>query len=95
MILEPTHLPAAAAYLAAGSNPLNVGELTTILGTVFGLVILTVGIRLGMHAHGSNIAAVLTGVGIVFLGVMVFGLATGHNLLGKLGADLVGAFLNI
>lgn len=95
MILEPTHLATATTYLAAGGGPININGIADILGGLFGLVILSIAIRAGLHAHRSNIAAVLTAVGIVFLGVLVFGLASGHDLIGKLGSDLVGDFLNI
>lgn len=95
LILETITTHPAAGYLAGGYSPLNTGGITTILGGIFGVVILSVAIRAALHAHRSNIAGVLTAVTIVFVGVLVYGLATGNGLIGKLGTDLVSHVLNV
>jgi hypothetical protein len=84
----------AALYLASGTDPINTGNISTILGSIFGILVLVVAIRAVMHAFRGGFAAVLTVVVIVAVGAMVFGLAT-SNLLGALGGDMVRAFLNL
>jgi hypothetical protein len=80
--------------LAAAPTILNISGITTLLGGVLLIIVLTVAIRHMMHAHRGNYAAVLTGVGIVGLAALVWALATG-NEISKLGADLVSKLLNL
>ena len=83
-------------YLAAAASPriLNIGGITTLLAGVLTVVVLTVAIKAAVRAHKSDTAGVLTAVGIVALGAMIWALASGNNLL-TLGNDLVRATLNL
>ena len=83
-------------YLAAAASPtiLNIGGITTLLAGVLTVVVLTVAIKAAFRAHKSDTAGVLTAVGIVALGAMIWALASGNNLL-TLGNDLVRATLHL
>jgi hypothetical protein len=82
------------AAAAAGGTIINSTGVDAILGAVFGIVILTLGIRAGMHAHRSNYAAVIGMIGILALAAMVWDIASGGQIA-TLGHDLVQQFLHI
>lgn len=80
---------------AATSAPiLNVGGITTVLAAVLTVVVLTVAIRAALRAHRSDTAGVLTALGIVALGAMIWALASG-NYVSTLGNDLIKAALHL
>jgi hypothetical protein len=81
-------------YLAAAGTVLNTAGIQGLLAGVFGIVILALGIRAGLHAHRSNYAAVLSMVGILGLAAMVWSVASGNQIT-TLGTDLVHQFLHI
>jgi hypothetical protein len=83
-----------AAAAAGGGTILNNTGIDAFLGSIFAIVILTLGIRAGMHAHRSNYAAVIGMVGILALAAMVWNIASGGQVT-TLGHDLVGQFLHI
>lgn len=83
-----------AAALAAGGTILNITGITAFLAAVFGLIILTLGIRAAMHAHRSNFAAVIGLIGILALAVMVWSIANAGEAA-TLGSDLVHDFINL
>jgi hypothetical protein len=78
---------------AAQASVLNIGGITTLLASVLTAVVLTVAIRSAMRAHRSDYASVLSAVGIVAVGAMMWALATGNDLP-KLGTDLVNLVFN-
>lgn len=83
-----------AAALAAGGTILNITGITAFLAAVFGVIILTLGIRAAMHAHKANFAAVIGLVGVLALAVMVWSIANAGEAA-TLGGDLVHDFLNL
>jgi len=82
--------PPLSATLAAAADPVNVTGITAILADCLKLAVLAVAIRALFHAFRSNTSAVLTIVGIVALGVMLWGLGTA-GMLGGLGSDFAHA----
>jgi len=83
-------------YLAAPASTtiLNIGGITTLLAGVLTVVVLTVAIKAAFRAHRSDTAGVLTALGILALGAMIWALATG-NFITTLGTDLVKATLHL
>jgi hypothetical protein len=79
---------------AASGTILNIGGITTLLGGVLTVVVLSVAIRHALHANRGAWAAVLTGMGIVAMAAMTWALATGNDI-GKLGADLVSKIISL
>ena len=70
------------------------GGITTLLSGILTVVILTVAIRAALRAHRSDTAGVLTAVGIVAVGAMIWALASGGNVV-TLGNHLVSSLLNL
>ncbi len=90
----PEYLTAAAA--AAGNGTiLNSAGINALLATVFGFVVLTLGIRAGMHAHRSNFAAVIGMVGVVAIAAMIWNIAIVPGQITTLGSDLTHQLLSL
>ena len=90
----PAYLATAAVAAAGGGTFLNTAGIEAILAGVFGIVVLSLGIRAGLHAHRSNYAAVLSMAGILGVAAMIWSVATGNQVT-TLGHDLVSQFLHI
>lgn len=90
----PEYLTSHAVAAAAAGSILNSTGIDAFLGVVFGIVILTLGIRAGMHAHRSNYAAVIGMVGILALAAMIWNIASAGQVT-NLGHDLVSQMLHI
>ena len=91
----PDYLTAHAVAAAAGGGTiLNSTGVDAFLGVVFGIVILTLGIRAGLHAHRSNYAAVIGMIGILALAAMIWNIASAGQVT-TLGHDLVSQMLHI
>jgi hypothetical protein len=85
---------AAVAAAGGGGTILNTAGIQAILAGIFGVLVLSLGIRAGMHAHRSNYAGVLSMVGILGLAAMVWSIATGNQIT-TIGHDLVSQVLHI
>ena len=97
----PEHIEVAAHHLAAAAQPiaangaiLNNAGINTLLGAVFGFLVLMLGIKAAHHALRSNLAAVLSMVAILAIGVMIWNIASAGQA-NQLGSDLVHHLLNI
>lgn len=79
---------------AAGGTILNSAGIEALLGGVFAIIILSLGIRAALHAHRSNFAAVIAMVVVLLVAVMIWNIASAGQAT-TLGGDLVHDFLTI